>query len=56
MRVVDSRNDVVIKGMTIWVGAGPRESEVVTKQLAGKNAACVVMPNLAAKSTLMSGK
>ena len=38
------------------VGGGQRESEGVTKQLAGRNAACVVMPKRAAKATLMSGK
>ena len=43
-------------GMTMWVGADPGVSAVVTRQLAGRNAACVEMPNVAAKSTLISGR
>ena len=44
-----------MSGMTMCVGEGEEVSEVVTRQLAGRNAACVVMPKRAAKATLMSG-
>ena len=56
MRVVESWNEVLMSGITMWVGAESDVSAVVTRQLAGRKAACVVMPKVAAKSTLMSGR
>ena len=54
--VVESWKEVLMSGITICVGGGERVSEAVTRQLAGRNAACVVIPNLAANVHLMSGE
>ena len=44
-----------MSGMIMWVGGSEVLDDGVTKQLAGRKAACVVMPKRVAKATLMSG-
>ncbi len=44
-----------MSGMMTWVGGSEVLDEVVTRQLEGRKAACVVMPKRAAAATLMSG-
>ena len=45
-----------MSGMMMCVGGWEAVEDGVTRQFAGRKAACVVMPNRAAKATLMSGK
>ena len=53
---MESWNDVLMSGMTMCVGGLEAGEEGVTRQLVGKKAAWVVMPNRVANETLMSGR
>ena len=46
----------LMSGMIMCVGGWEAVEDGVTRQFAGRKAACVVMLNRAAKATLMSGK